>query len=340
MNNTGKWASIWSALGEQIRTRPDGIELARLRSMQQNPWFTADHIDFALNGICNQMLAKIPLETWLAPYESENKKSEGKTVGIICAGNIPMVGFHDIMCTITAGHRALVKLSNKDQFLLPAIFNELAALFPEIAESIQFVDKLTSYDAVIATGSNNSLRYFNFYFKHVPNLFRHNRTSVGVIHEGDEIETLTGIADDIFIHFGLGCRNISKLFIPKSFDLDKLFTATLKYAQYGIHSKYRNNFIYHTALFQMNLVDYLTNDLFILLNSEEWHAPLSVIYFEYYSDLSEVQKKLRDNDDVIQAVYSSKELEFIKVYVPGSGQMPALWDYADNVDTMKWLYAL
>lgn len=333
------WSHIWSSLGKQLKSRPDRIELARLRSIQQNAWFTAEHIDYAYDGICNQYLNESFLKVWLSNYELI-QHAKPRSVGIICAGNIPMVGFHDIMCTITTGNVARVKLSHKDLFLLPAIFEELISLFPELKPYIVFVNKLTDYDSVIATGSNNSLRYFNSYFGHVPHLFRHNRTSISIIQSTDGQVELDALSDDIFLHFGLGCRNVSKLFIPRGFDLEILFTATLKYSNYVLHSKYNNNFIYHTALFQMNKVEYLTNDLFILLESDEWHSPLSVIYCAYYDNLDELESKITPHLDIIQVVYSSRALDFTPVCALGTGQKPSLWDYADHVDTMNWLLDL
>ena len=311
--------------------------MAKVRSTQTNSWFTADHVNEAFEAICNQFLDEEKLNKWLLNYEIITSKKNAKRIGIICAGNIPMVGFHDIMCVITAGHQALVKLSHKDQYLLPAIFQEFKSANPSLNDRIVFVDKLIEYDAVIATGSNNSLRYFKSYFSHVPHLFRHNRTSVALVPENISDDELHGIARDIFLHFGLGCRNISKLFIDRKFELDRLFKATLKYSNYSVHSKYNNNFIYHTALFQMNKVDYLTNDLFILLESKEYHAPLSIVYFEYVDDIETAKRQIEENLDVIQTVYYRDKLNVAPTTAYGSGQQPELWDYADGVDVMTWL---
>ncbi len=335
-----KWLELWNELGLRLRQKSDVMELAKLRSMQQNLWFTAQHIDYALNAIIEQYLNKDKLAQWLSKYELDKRNKSGSNIGIICAGNIPMVGFHDLLCTITAGHVALVKLSHKDQFLLPGIVELLKAIDPRIEDQIKFVDKLQDYDAVIATGSNNSLRYFKSYFEHVPHIFRHNRTSVGVIHPEDTDETLIGMASDIFIHFGMGCRNISKFFIPKQFKLDRLFEATLDYSNYILHSKYHNNFIYHTALFQMNKVKYHTNHLIILLETEEWHSPLSVLYYETYQDISEIKSKIAERHDDIQAVYSGNAIDQLEIIEPGKGQQPELAEYADHIDTMDWLYRL
>lgn len=330
------WIEVWENLGKSIDEKADGIELAKVRSTQENPWFTRSHIELAMRAIRNEFLNREKLSDWLEQYNPVEVDSPVK-VGIICAGNLPLVGFHDIMCVLTSGHNAVIKLSQKDRFLIPALISEIEKTNPEIKERVQIVDKLKEYDAVIATGSNNSLRYFDAYFGSVPHIFRHNRTSVGIIHNDDTGPVLENMAQEIFLHFGLGCRNISKIFIPEQFDLDRFFKATLPFAQYATFPKYRNNFVYHTALFQMNKVDHLTNDLLILKENEDLHAPLSVVYYERYGDLSEVSAKLIERLDDLQVVFSGCEVEGLSVVVPGKGQSPALDDYADHVDTMKWL---
>jgi hypothetical protein len=334
------YSNLWSELGNCLDSNPDAIELARIRSIQDNPWFTADHIDYALQAIRTQYLQKEKLDEWLSNYLFVTTDHTPKRVGVICAGNIPMVGFHDIMCVITSGHVAVVKLSHKDQFLIPALIAELIKIQPEVAAQIEFVNRLENYEAIIATGSNNSQRYFKSYFGHVPHLIRHNRTSVGVIHPSDTSETLKGISSEIFMHFGLGCRSISKIFIPYDFDLDQLFVSTLEFSHYGIHTKYNNNFIYHTALFQMNKVDYLTNDLLILLETPEWHSPLSIIYYERYVKVTEIVERILPHEDDIQVIYSGRPISGLKTTTPGTGQKPQLGDYADRVDTMEWLLSI
>ena len=334
------WPLVWQALGDRLAEAPDSVELAKLHAQRENPWFTIDHIETALTSIQSKFLNASLVEHWLQDYDLHGNATKRKRVGIVCAGNIPMVAFHDIMCTITSGHHAVIKLSHKDQFLIPALCKELIALHPRLSDVISFVNKLENYDAVIATGSDNSHRYFKAYFGHVPHIFRKNRTSVGVIHEHDSDQNLLELAKDIFIHFGLGCRNISKLFIPHGFDMNRLFEATMAYSAYALHSKYRNNFIYHSALFQMNKVNYFTNDLLILLETEEWHSPLSVVYYSHYEQPSEVTRILHNRADDIQAIYSSMPLDDVPVQGPGAGQEPNLWDYADQVDTLSFLLEL
>ena len=334
------FSDLWYALGQKLATKPPGLEGAKIRSIQENPWFTGEHIDFAIQAILNHYLQKENLDEWLLNYPNIQSPAKPKRIGIICAGNIPMVGFHDILCVLTAGHHAVVKLSQKDQFLIPAIISELIELNPSLASRITFVNRLEQYEAIIATGSNNSQRYFKSYFGHVPHIFRHNRSSVGILHHDDDSDTLKAIAADIFIHFGLGCRSISKLFIPSDYNLDDLFVATLNYSKYVIHTKYNNNFIYHTALFQMNKVEYLTNDLLILLETEEWHSPLSIVYYERYVDKADLMKRITPHGDHIQAIYSSHPIVELNTRKPGTGQLPQLGDYADHVDTMKWLISL
>ncbi len=330
------WIEIWSELGVRLQMGSDQMTLAKLQATRNNPWFTADHVDNAIEAIVDNFLQKDKLETWLGKYNVDQVPSS-KNVGIICAGNIPLVGFQDVLCTLSCGHRALIKCSHKDQFLITAVFDELGQLYPSTKSQFEFVNRLSGHDAVIATGSNNSLRYFKSYFGHLPHIFRSNRTSVGVIRKEDNIETLTKTMGEVFLYFGLGCRNISKIYVPRNFDLNNIFEASQHYAAYSLHSKYRNNFIYHTALFQMNHVVHLTNDLFILLESEKLHSPLSVLYYERYDSLESVANEIDKLKQEIQVVYSLNKINGLDTIVPGEGQKPELWDYADKVDVVQWL---
>lgn len=331
------WPRVLGELGRRIQSKVDKIELAKLRAAQHNPWFTADHIEFALEAIVREFLDENALRSWIGSYSRNNNKH---SIGIICAGNIPAVGFHDVLCVLVSNHKAIIKLSSKDPYLITALLQLLVEIEPRCQERFSIVDKLSDYEAIIATGSNNSQRYFEAYFGHVPSIFRQNRTSVGVLAPADDAELLSGIAREIFLHFGLGCRNISKLFLPEGYSLDPLFESTLPYSSYAMHSKYRNNFVYHTALFQMNKVAYFTNDLLILLEAEELHSPLSVVYIEYYKTIDEVKNKLLPLKDELQVVYSSQLIEGLPIVDPGIGQRPSLSDYPDHVDVMEWLSKL
>jgi len=334
------WPKIWGDLGDRIKKKPNRLEVAKVRATQTNPWFTAAHIAYALDAITEQFLNENAVRTWLQNYEMNGAVTNPLNVGLICAGNIPLVGMHDIICVLTSGHRALIKLSSKDALLIPAVMEVLVEIYPEVKSHFEFVEQLNGHDAVIATGSNNSLRYFKSYFGHLPHIFRNNRTSIGIIHATDTVKDLKPMAEDIFIHFGLGCRNISKLLIPKGFDLDILFEASVSFGQYKLHSKYNNNFIYHTALFQMNKVNYFTNDLFILLETEELHAPLSVIYYEKYDEISNVASHINEIDAQLQVIYSTHEIDGLNTTKPGRGQKPGLADYPDQKDVLRFLLEL
>lgn len=334
MPHTIHWPTVLGELKHRIEQKADKIELAKLRSAQNNPWFTADHIHIAIDAICQQFLDEMLVEAWLRAYAPNSKQY---TIGLICAGNIPAVGFHDVLCILCSNHKAKIKLSSKDPYIIPALLSMLEDIDPAIGQCYEIVEKLADYDAIIATGSNNSLRYFESYFGHVPNIFRHNRTSIGILTADDDKALLEGLAQEIFLHFGLGCRSVSKLYLPENYDLDALFKATMPYSSYATHSKYRNNFVYHTALFQMNKVDYFTNDLLIVLETDELHSPLSVVYVEYYSSLEVIKDKITSLEDQLQVVYCGQSIDGIDTVVPGRGQRPGLTDYADHVDTMTWL---
>lgn len=302
-----------------------------LKAKVHNGWFTEGNVRKAIAGIVS-MLDSTQINTWLNNYNFQQKSP--KTIGVIMAGNIPMVGFHDMLCVLISGNHLQAKLSSDDAILLPAVVDLLFKIEPRFEKQVQFVTKLEGFDAVIATGSNNSARYFESYFGNYPNIIRKNRTSVAVFY-GDEKESdLKAFADDVFLYFGMGCRNVTKLYLPKEFDLDKIFKAFYSYKEIINHNKYANNYDYNKAIYLMNQIELVENGFVLLKEDASLHSPLSVIHYEYYVSKEQLHKMLGRDRESIQCVVGTDHIPF------GRAQSPNVWDYADNVDTLKFLISL
>jgi len=301
-------------------------------AFHKNGWFTRPEVEFALAYWAKE-LNKENLNEWLNHYtfNSENPK----TVGLILAGNIPLVGFHDVLSTILSGNKAVIKCSSNDEILIPF-------LLQWISDNTEGFDKhfsverglMKGYDAVIATGSNNSARHFEHYFKNVPSIIRRNRTSVAVL-TGDESEgELEALIRDVFQYYGLGCRNVTKIYIPKAFDLNRIFKASMPFAYLSSNKKYFNNVTYHKTLLMMQQKSILENDLILLVEDASLFSPVGVLNYEYYDDLTELNNQMEMQLDDIQCVVGHRNIPF------GKAQSPSLKDYADGVDTMKFLVKL
>ncbi len=298
------------------------------KQFHSNGWFTPENVRQSLSAWGN-LLKEGQLRAWLAPYPvTENPKR----VGLIMAGNIPLVGFHDLLCVVLSGHRAVVKLSSSDQTLIPALLGLLFQFEPELKNSISIsVAKLGEIDAVIATGSNNSLNYFESYFGKYPHIFRRNRTSLAVLDGSETQQELEALGSDIFSYFGLGCRNVSQLLIPGNFELDRFFGGIFPYGEIINHHKYANNYDYNKAVFLMNREEILDNGFLLLKESDELHSPLGMLYYKRYSNPGEVEDFIAAQKDNLQAIVGHGYIPF------GKAQHPELSDYADGVDTLKWL---
>jgi hypothetical protein len=284
-----------------------------------------------------KLLKNENLTKWLEPYQL-SVQTEPKMVAIIMAGNIPLVGFHDLLCVLVSGNKALVKLSSDDTELMKWVAESLIEIEPKFNDLITFVEErqLKNFDAVIATGSNNTNRYFEYYFKAKPNLLRRSRNSLAVI-TGEETESeLDALADDVFFYFGLGCRNVSKLLLPRGYNLEPFFLALERYKDIINHNKYANNYTYHKAIFLMNLTPHLDNGFLILKQDDGLASPLSVLLFSFYDTEEEVKTYLEVNKEIIQCGVGKANylLDF------GKSQQPELWDYADGIDTIKFLKSL
>ena len=299
-----------------------------------NGWFTTQQVQTALQSWA-QALQADKLTKWLTPYSTSVTP---RTIGLILAGNIPFVGLHDLLCIWVSGHHAQVKCASKDPYLLPWLVGVLESHSPENKGRIQFVDRLQDYDAVIATGSNNSARYFEHYFTSVPHLIRKNRNAVAVLDGTESAEQYTALGDDILRYYGLGCRNVAKVCVPKGFDLDLIFGGLYPYQSVMENQKYANNYDYNKAVFLMSEFPFLENGFFMLRESNDWAAPIACLHYTYYDDLPTISQQLQQNEEQIQCVISS--LEIPNAIPLGKAQEPDLWDYADGVDTLTFLQQL
>lgn len=304
-----------------------------LLSQSHNGWFTPEQVYFSIQSWA-QALTDKNLDKWLSNYNLN--ETETKKIGLILAGNIPLVGFHDFLTVLITGHNVLIKTSSDDQHLIKFLANYLIALDKRFDSKITFVEgKLEGFDAVIATGSNNTSRYFDYYFKSVPNIIRKNRNSVAVLNGNESVEDLINLGEDIFRYFGLGCRNVSKLFVPKGYDFKVFFEAIYQYKDVIFYEKYANNYDYNKAVFLMSLYKLLDNEFLTLKEDTNYASPISSVFYEFYEDLEDVKTRLKLDADKIQCIVSNNLFENSIAF--GQTQKPKLWDYADNVDTINFL---
>ena len=314
-----------------LHENDDEFNAVLRKSEIENPWFTIENQKFALKQWAN-LLTEQNLNQWLSQYKTPLLS---KRVGLILAGNIPMVGFHDVISVVLSNHIPVIKLSSKDKRLLPFLLEK----WNELSDGnvhYEIVEKLENFDAVIATGSNNTARYLEYYFKESLSIIRKNRTSVAVL-KGDETDgELQLLAEDIFRYYGLGCRNVTRMFIPEDFVIDRIFENFLNFKEIINHNKYANNYEYNRAVYLLNQEKFWDNNFVMLKEDEALFSPLSVINFSRYSTLDEVRDFIKTNQENIQAVVAKPELGFESIGL-GEAQNPGLDTYADHVDTMKFL---
>ncbi len=312
----------------------DGFKHLIDSEFQYNGWFTPQNVRNAIES-WSLALTEENLEKFMTPYSKALENNPQKSVAIICAGNIPMVGWHDVMCTLLCGHKAIIKLSSDDKHLIPASLIILAKFWPEIAEQYNFaIGKMENFNAVIATGSNNTSRYFHQYFGEYPNIIRQSRTSVAILNGNESKEHLAELGKDIFSYFGLGCRNITKLYVPVGYDLNRFFEAVYPFHPIVNHNKYANNYDYIKAIWMLNQDELIENGFLILKEDKNLSAPTGSLYYEFYENESEIRTFLAEKANEIQCIVSLLDIPF------GQTQCPMLWDYADGVDTMKFLSEL
>jgi hypothetical protein len=320
-----------NGLGEYLNTKDEALK-AQINSVSNyNAWFNSANVTIAIDAWA-KLLTSENLTHWINA-EGVLANPMPKKVGLVLAGNIPMVGFHDILSVLITGHEAHIKLSSQDQQLIPMLLEKLISIAPELKNKIFYPDRLNAVDAVIATGSDNSSRYFEYYFGHKPHIIRKNRTSIAVL-DGSETEAeLLELSNDVHLYFGLGCRNVSKIFVPKNYDFVPLLRAFDNFNSLGNHHKFRNNYDYQLSICLINSIPYMTNECTILLESKLVHAPISVLYYEFY-DANENPIDKIANENELQCIIGKNHLPF------GKSQIPGLFDYADDVDTIEFLSQL
>ena len=303
---------------------------------EHNGWFTEENIKFALKS-WSDALNLSNLNTWLEPYAINNISP--KEVAIIMAGNIPLVGFHDFLSVLISGHSVLVKQSSNDKHLLPYLTKYLEHVEPQFKGKITFTEeKLKNFDAVIATGSNNTARYFEYYFKNKPSIIRNNRNSVAVLTGDETSAELKNLSEDVFRYYGLGCRNVSKLFVPKGYKFDAFFEAIYHWHPIVEKAKYANNYDYNKAVYLMSEFDMLENGFFMIKEDKSYASPIATLFYEHYKNFSELKETLEAKKEQIQCIVSSG---FIKNEIAfGATQKPQLWDYADDIDSIKFLSSI
>lgn len=327
----------FAALGRHLRQLPaDEREHLARQAANSNPWFDEENVTLALDGIA-AMLEEGSLREWLSQYDLQAESP--KKVGVIMAGNIPMVGFHDLLCVLLSGHHLLAKLSSEDPVLIRYLAQKLISLEPGFEDRIHFVEMLKEADAIIATGSDNTSRYFAYYFAKKPHIIRRNRTSVGILNGQETPVELRSLGQDMLQYYGLGCRNVSKVFVPEGYSFGPFFEAIEDMKGVIEHHKYRNNYDYNRAILLVNMVPHLDNGFLSVTQSPELVSPISVLYYDTYNDQQDLEKKLTAYPDKIQALVSSEG------WYPGSqsfgqAQCPAASEYADGVDTMAFLLGL
>lgn len=335
---------LLAELGHYLRAGGDeDLDAAVQQSSIENQWFTEGNIRSALKAIAEKFLDRDKLAAWIAQYPMADPGYPEKTVALIMAGNIPLVGFHDWLCVFAAGQRAKVKLSDKDKRLLPLLVQKMGHWRKDSWAYTEFLsdnDRLKDFDAVIATGSNNTARYFEQYFGKYPHIIRRNRNSVAVLTGLETIPELYALGRDIFSYFGLGCRNVSKLYVPHGYHFDMLLETLHEYREMILHNKYKNNFDYNFTLYIINNIPHKNNGCLLLKEDTSLQARIASVHYEYYDDLHDLDAQLADHKNDIQCVVSNVQLPQFQVLPFGQSQEPGLNDYADGVDIMQFLSAL
>ncbi len=320
------------ALGDYLRTGDESLDAVKEKAQQKNGWFTRHFIDLAFENIATGFLSEERLLSWVALYHLDDNIVP-KTVGVVMAGNIPLVGFHDFLCVFISGHYQRIKLSEKDDVLFPFLLGKMKEWNVTIGNAVAIAEQLKGCDAYIATGSNNSARYFNYYFGRYPSVIRQNKTSAAVLSGDETAKELRALSDDIHIYFGLGCRNVTSMAVPKDYNFEPLLAAFEKYDYFFDHNKFKNNYDYILALLMMNRQKYMSAKSKILVESNHPFAPVSQLNYSYYDDYEKALYSITANKE-IQCVVARDASPF------GSSQSPTLIQYADGKDVMQFLLTL
>ncbi|MCW3094298.1 MAG: acyl-CoA reductase [Ferruginibacter sp.] len=318
-------------LKEYLETDTDEWQSVKHEATMHNGWFTPEFINLSVKNIVEQFLQEDKLKSWVGHYHLDDNVVP-RNVGIVMAGNIPLVGFHDFLSVFISGHKQTIKLSSKDDILLKHLVQKLYSREEALQEYVSFAPMLKGCDAYIATGSNNSGRYFDYYFSKYPSIIRKNRTSVAILKGDETFNELEKLSDDIHSFFGLGCRNVTKIFVPATYDFVPLLQSFHRYTWFADHHKYKNNYDYNLSIQLMNNRYYMTNNSTLLVENESVFSPISQLNYSFYNEMKEVTDSLRQNQE-IQCI-AGLDLPL------GDAQKPGLMDYADGVDTMQFLLTL
>ena len=321
---------------EQLRLYMAGNDVAwqnaKIKAGIENGWFISEFVELAIKNITEEFLDADKLKTWTNHYYISNP-TEVKTIGLVMAGNIPLVGFHDFLCIFVSGHKQKIKASSKDETLIKHLVNFMVLLNPEVGNHVVFSEMLKDCDAYIATGSNNSGRYFDYYFGRFPNIIRRNRTSVAILTGKETSNELKELSKDVHQYFGLGCRNISKIFVPTGYDFVPLLNSFKEFESFQNHHKYKNNYDYQLSIILLNNLFYMTDGTTLLLENENNFSPISQLNYQFYKNANDVVQQLQGNEE-IQCIVGHNYIPF------GQAQKPSLFNYADGVDTMQFLLSL
>ena len=301
----------------------------------KNPWFTPESSTKALNAIAEEYLDKNKLLEWLASYDI--REPEQKRVGLVLAGNIPLVGFHDVLVTFLTGHKALLKCSSKDDVFIPGLVEIMTEIDGRVSSCFEKIDRLKNFDAVIATGGETAAVHFKYYFRDYPHIIRKNRHGVAVLSGNENRQELMGLGHDIFDYFGLGCRSVSKIYVPGRYSFDGLFEAFSDFKSIIDHHKYKNNYDYNNAIYLMGQEAFLTNDFIILKEDKSLGSRIACLHYEYYDDFAQLEGMLFELSGDIQCISTSMDLKNRDTVPLGKCQIPALSDFADGVDTINFL---
>ncbi|HXB44341.1 MAG TPA: acyl-CoA reductase [Puia sp.] len=317
-------------LGDYMQSEDLQWKDAMQKASSENAWFTAEFTALAVKNIASAFLQRNKLASWTQHYHLPRVNASPKNIGLVMAGNIPLVGFHDFLCIFISGHSQTIKPSSKDKILIKHLAEKLFSFDQTLRNAISFSEMLKNCDAYIATGSNNSARYFEYYFNKYPHIIRRNRTSVAILKGDEPTEELGKLADDVYCYFGLGCRNVTKIYVPENYDFVPLIESFKKYKPLFDHHKYRNNYDYQLAILIINNKHYMTDGAIIITENNSVFSPISVLHFEYYKNAESVIAQLLTNVD-IQCIAARDQTPF------GQTQLPSLTDYADKMDTMRFL---
>ncbi len=337
--NISYLVDVLCTLGKQLSSPDADLAAIIADEHHYNAWFTPSSVGNAVAAL-GKMLNAEALHTWLGKY-NKNSNQGGKNIGVILAGNIPLVGFHDVLCVLASGNKAIIKASSQDSRLIKQVLKMLVAIEPAFNNQFAFTERLENFDAIIATGSNNTSRYFEFYFSKVPHIIRKNRNSVAVLTGNETTEQLYALGRDIFDYYGLGCRNVSKLFVPKDYNFVPFFEAIEPYQSIINHHKYNNNYDYNKSIYLVNRDKHLDNGFLLVKEDERMVSPLAVVFYAHYDDMNTVEALLTHESENIQCIVSKAPLKVNNQVVDfGKSQQPELWDYADGIDTMDFLTKL